>query len=63
MDVIRACFESTSSDDGAAPGVSIAVHTYGDFLNSNPHIYVIVPDGCFLENGDFEWRCGSEMAL
>jgi hypothetical protein len=35
-------------NDNATPGASIAVHTYGDFLNFNPHIHAIVPDGCFL---------------
>jgi hypothetical protein len=35
------------------PGASIAVHTYGDFLNFNPHLHAIVPDGCFLEGGGF----------
>jgi hypothetical protein len=51
--VIRACLGSISSEDGAKPGATIAVHTYGDFLNYNPHIHAIVPDGCFLDGGDF----------
>jgi hypothetical protein len=24
-----------------------------DFLNFNPHLHVIVSDGCFLNGGDF----------
>ncbi len=52
--VIRAYYKSASLYDSATPGASIAVHTYGDFLNFNPHIHAIVPDGCFLEDGGFQ---------
>ena len=41
-------------DDDAVPGASIAVQTYGDFLNFNPHIHAIVSDGCFLKDGSFQ---------
>ncbi len=51
--VIRTCLETTSFDEDAKPGASIAVHTYGDFLNFNPHLHAIVPDGCFLGDSDF----------
>jgi hypothetical protein len=51
--VIRTCLETTSLDEDAKPGASIAVHTYGDFLNFNPHLHAIVPDGCFLGDSDF----------
>jgi hypothetical protein len=50
---IRTCLESTSSQDDVTPGASITVHTYGDFLNFNPHLHAIVPDGCFLEGDGF----------
>jgi hypothetical protein len=53
-DVIRKCLETTSLDENAKPGASIAVHTYGDFLNFNPHLHAIVPDGCFLGDSDFQ---------
>jgi hypothetical protein len=52
--VIRAYHKSATLDDNATPGASIAVHTYGDFLNFNPHIHAIVTDGCFLEGSDFQ---------
>jgi hypothetical protein len=52
--VLRACLVSTSSQDDAAPGASIAVHTYGDFLNFNPHMHAIVTDGCFFDGGRFQ---------
>jgi hypothetical protein len=51
--VIRTCHQSAVRDDNATPGASIAVHTYGDFLNFNPHLHAIVTDGCFLESGGF----------
>jgi len=38
-------------DDDAVPGASIAVQTYGDFFNFNPHLHAIVSDGCFLKDG------------
>lgn len=49
--MIRECLVSTSSQDDAVPGASIAVHTYGDFLNFNPHTHAIVTDGCFFDKG------------
>uniref|UniRef100_UPI003898EC85 transposase n=1 Tax=Acetivibrio cellulolyticus TaxID=35830 RepID=UPI003898EC85 len=35
------------------PGVVIAVQTFGDFFNFNPHLHVIATDGCFKGDGDF----------
>ncbi len=35
------------------PGASIAVHTYGDFFNVNPHVHAIVSDGVFDADGGF----------
>jgi len=32
---------SVVSDFDAVPGASIAVQTYGDFLNFNPHLHAI----------------------
>jgi hypothetical protein len=56
--VIRAFLKSASSDNDAAPAASIAVHTYGDFLNFNPHLHAIVADGCFLSDGSFQMAPG-----
>jgi hypothetical protein len=56
--VIRAFLKSASSDDDAAPATSIAAHTYGDFLNFNPHLHAIVADGCFLSDGSFQVATG-----
>ena len=31
----------------------IAVQTFGDFLNFNPHLHIIATDGCFGKDGSF----------
>jgi hypothetical protein len=35
------------------PGAVIAVQTFRDFLNFNPHLHIIATDGCFARNGEF----------
>jgi len=50
---MNAYLKSVVSDETAVPGVSIAVQTYGDFLNFNPHLHTITTDGCFLDDGSF----------
>ena len=37
----------------AAPGAIVAVHSFGDFLNFNPHIHILASDGCFDNEGAF----------
>jgi hypothetical protein len=41
------------SFDEAVPGAAIAVHTFGDFQLFNPHLHLIVTDGCFAGGGTF----------
>ncbi len=52
--VITAYLKSIVPDGDAVPGASIAVQTYGDFHNFNPHLHAIVSDGCFLKDGSFQ---------
>jgi ribosomal protein S27E len=52
--VMTTYLKSAVSDHSAVPGASIAVQTYGDFLNPNPHLHAIATDGCFLEDGSFK---------
>jgi hypothetical protein len=52
--VINTYLKTVTPDACTAPGASIAVQTYGDFLNFNPHLHAIVTDGCFLEDGNFK---------
>jgi len=35
------------------PGCVIAVQTFGEFLNFNPHLHIIATDGCFYGDGEF----------
>ena len=51
--VIEKCFKSAAGHQEGVAGVTIAVQTYGDFLNFNPHLHAIVSDGCFLPDGEF----------
>jgi hypothetical protein len=56
--VIRAYLAHAVPGEKAVPGASIAVQTYGDFLNFNPHLHAIVSDGCFLGNNSFRMASG-----
>jgi hypothetical protein len=40
--------KSVVSDETGVPGASIAVQTYGDFLNFNPHLHAITTDTKFM---------------
>jgi len=40
--------------EDAIPGAVIAVQTFGDFLNFNPHCHVLCSDGSFFESGAFK---------
>jgi len=51
---MNAYLRSVVSDADAVPGASIAVQTYGDFLNFNPHLHAITTDGCFSDDGSFK---------
>lgn len=42
-----------TSDENAAPGAVVAVQTFGDFFNFNPHLHIVATDGCFDSNGNF----------
>lgn len=39
--------------DDAEPGAVIAVQTFGDFLNFNPHLHIMAPDGGFYGEDSF----------
>ena len=63
--VIKKYLQSSVADNDAVPGASIAVQTYGDFLNFNPHLHAIVSDGCFSKDSEvlrlvFEQISGDE---
>lgn len=45
--------EQGVSIEDPIPGAVIAVQTFGDFLNFNPHLHIIATDGCFTKDGSF----------
>jgi len=51
--VLSLCLTETAGCDDARVGAAVAVHTFGDFQNFNPHLHIIVTDGCFYGNGRF----------
>ena len=55
--MISSYLKSAVPYDSAVPGASIAVQTYGDFQNFNPHLHAIVSDGCFID-GSFRMAPG-----
>jgi hypothetical protein len=44
-------FTSCSKHRDALPGAVIAIQTFGDLLGYNPHLHVLISDGCFHESG------------
>ena len=51
--VLSAYLKAGVKYDDAVPGGVIAVQTFGDFQNFNPHLHIIATDGCFYGNGMF----------
>jgi len=39
--------------EDAVPGAVIAIQSFGDFLGFNPHLQVLISDGCFYGNAMF----------
>ncbi|RJX19276.1 MAG: transposase [Desulforudis sp.] len=51
--VLSGYLKQGAAFDDAVPGAVIAVQTFGDFQNFNPHLHIIATDGCFYGNGGF----------
>ena len=51
--VLSAYLKQSVPFDDAVPGAAIAVHTFGDFVQYNPHLHLIATDGCFSGGGTF----------
>jgi len=52
-DYLKTSVSASVDDDKVKPGAAIAVQTFGELVNFNPHLHIIASDGCFNENGDF----------
>ena len=48
---LKAYFTSCSKHNDAVPGAVIAIQTFGDLLGYNPHLHVLISDGCFHKSG------------
>ena len=48
---LKAYFSFVSRDSKAVPGAAVAIQTFGDFLGFNPHLHVLISDGCFHKSG------------
>ena len=51
--VLSMYLKQGSPDDNAVPGAVVAVQTFGDFLNFNPHLHIVATDGFFDGDGNF----------
>ena len=51
--VLSAYLKQAVPFDDAVPGAAVAVHTFGDFQQFNPHLHLIATDGCFADGGTF----------
>ncbi len=44
---LKTYFTSCSRHSDSLPGAVIAIQTFGDLLGYNPHLHVLISDGCF----------------
>jgi len=50
---LKAFFQEAVPEEDAVPGAVITIQSFGDFLGFNPHLHVLISDGCFYGNGMF----------
>jgi len=51
--VLNSYLKQAVPKDGAKPGATITVHTFGDFQEFHCHLHVLATDGCFYGDGSF----------
>ena len=52
-EALKLYFKKAVKGRKAVPGAVIAIQSFGDFLGFNPHLHILISDGCFHENGMF----------
>jgi len=52
-EALKLYFKKAVKGKKAVPGAVVSIQTFGDFLGFNPHLHVLISDGCFHENGMF----------
>jgi hypothetical protein len=58
--VLSAYLKQLVACDDSVPGAAIAVHTFGDFVQFNPHLHLIATDGSFSGKATFTKGPGPE---
>jgi hypothetical protein len=53
LESIKFISDAGCTYDDAKPGAAIAVQSFGDFQNFNPHLHVLATDGCFYNDAAF----------
>ncbi len=43
-----------SNEADGIPGAAVAIQSFGDFLQFNPHTHILVSDDCFYGEGKFK---------
>jgi hypothetical protein len=52
-DYLKMSISADVADESIKPACVIAVQTFGELVNFNPHLHIISSDGCFTNNGTF----------
>jgi hypothetical protein len=52
-EALKLYLKKAAKGNKAVPGAVVAIQTFGDFLGFNPHLHVLISDGCFHKNGMF----------
>ena len=52
-EALKLYFKKALKDRSAVPGAVIAIQSFGDLLGFNPHLHVLISNGCFYKNGMF----------
>ena len=48
---LKEFFQAALKKPQAVPGVIVAIQTFGDLVNLNPHLHALVSDGVFAPTG------------
>ena len=52
-EVLSLYYKNSVNKDNTIPAAAASIQTFGDFLGFNPHLHILVSDGCFGECGMF----------
>jgi len=52
-EIIKDYYKSTCRKDEGNPAAVAVIQTFGDYLSFNPHMHILVADGCFGGDGFF----------